>query len=87
MIGEILSELWKDKGLKQKQLAEKLFINFRTYGGYERNEIEINDELKIKIAKYFNVSVDYLLGLSKNPQPVQDENEYIRLPGSFSTKS
>jgi len=80
MIGERLMELRKDKGLTQKELSEILFINYRTYSGYERDEIEPSDEFKVRIAQYFNVSLDYLLGISDNPHPIRKGDEYIRLP-------
>jgi repressor LexA len=59
MIGERLATLRKDKGLIKKELSEKLFINYRIYSGYERNEIEASDDLKIKLAEFYNISVDY----------------------------
>jgi len=82
---ERLCDLRKDKGLTQKEFAEILCVNYRTYGGYEREENEASDEIKIKIAKYFNVTTDYLLGISDYPQPLSDGNEYIRLPYALSS--
>lgn len=84
MIGERLFNLRKDRGMTQKELAEALFINYRTYSGYERNEIEASDDVKIQIAKFFNVSLDYLLGLIDEPRPIKSGNEYIRLPRPLS---
>lgn len=79
MVGERLIDLRQDHELTQKQVAEALSINFRTYGGYERNESEPSDEIKIKIAKFFNVSLDYLVGIIENPRPITNGDEYIRL--------
>ncbi len=87
MIGERLNELRKDQGLTQKELAEKLCINFRTYSGYEREESEASDDIKIKIAQYFNVSVDYLLGLIDEPHPIDLGDGYVRLPFKFSSEA
>lgn len=84
MIGERLFNLRKDRGMTQKELAEALFINYRTYSGYERNEIEASDDVKIQIAKFFNVSLDYLLGIIDEPRPIKNGNEYIRLPRPLS---
>ena len=84
MIGERLIDLRKDIGLTQKQLSEKLFINYRTYSGYERNEIEASDDFKIKLAYFYNVSIDYLLGISSYPSPIRNGDEYIRLPETLS---
>lgn len=84
MIGERLINLRKDSGLTQKELAEKLFINYRTYSGYERDEIEASDDFKIQLAKHYNVSADYLLGLADNPLPIRQGDDYVRLPKSLS---
>ena len=84
MIGERLMDLRKDIGLTQKQLSEKLFINYRTYSGYERNETEASDDFKIKLAQFYNVSIDYLLGLSNHPHPITNGDDYIRLPKLLS---
>ena len=84
LIGERLIELRKDMGLTQKQLSEKLFINYRTYSGYERNETEAGDDFKIRLAHFYNVSVDYLLGISGNPYPITNGDDYIHLPKSLS---
>ncbi|MCI8497675.1 MAG: helix-turn-helix transcriptional regulator [Clostridiales bacterium] len=87
MMGEWLADLRKDKGLTQTELAAILGIDRRNYGNYERGCREPNDELKIKIARYFNVSLDYLLGLIREPRPLDDENKYVRLPRPLSEKS
>ena len=87
MIGEHLRELRKDRGLTQEQLAKDLYINFRTYSGYEREESEASDEVKIKIAQYFNISLDYLLGLIHQPHPIDIGDEYVRLPFRFSSEA
>jgi len=84
LIGERLIDLRKDIGLTQKELSEKLFINYRTYSGYERNEIEASDDFKIKLAQFYNVSIDYLLGIENHPCPIRKGDEYIRLPRSLS---
>ena len=84
MIGERLIELRKDKGLTQKELSEKLYVNYRTYSGYERNEIEASDNFKVKLAQFYNISVDYLLGISNNPHPIKNGDDYIRLPKTLS---
>ena len=84
MIGERLIELRKDRGLTQKELSEMLYVNYRTYSGYERNENEASDDFKVKLAQFYNVSVDYLLGVSDHPRPVVDGDGYIRIPKPLS---
>ena len=86
MVGERLIELRKDMGLTQKEMSEKLHVNYRTYSSYERNETEASDDFKIHLAKFYNVSVDYLLGIIDNPRPLTDGDgaDYVRLPKSLS---
>ena len=63
-LGQRLKELREEKGLTQKQLAEKLGINSVTYLHYEKEQREPPLSLLADIAKFYGVSVDYLLGLS-----------------------
>lgn len=80
MIGERLYDLRKDAGLTQDDLADIIKINKHSISSYEREKSEPPDAIKILIAKYFDVSVDYLLGITDNPKPVESCTEYIRLP-------
>lgn len=83
MIGERLYELRKDAGLTQDELAAILNINKHSISSYERNKSEPPDSIKIAIAKHFNVSVDYLVGLSDNPCTDQNAALSLRLPSNF----
>ena len=57
-----LKELRKDRRLTQKQLASKLFIDDTSISKYENDKAMPENELLQKIADFFEVSVDYLLG-------------------------
>ena len=59
-----LKELRKSAGLTQQQLAEKLNVKQQSYTRYESGAGEPNLETVALIAKIFDVSADYLLGLS-----------------------
>lgn len=83
MIGERLLELRKDADLTQDDLARILNINKHSISSYERNKSEPPDAIKIAIAKYFNVSVDYLLGLSDIPARLTASKPALRLPDQF----
>lgn len=83
LVGERLYELRKDAGLTQDQLAEILRVNKHSISSYERDKSEPPDIIKIQIARYFNVSVDYLLGLVDQPSPVNSAAGYMRLPAGF----
>lgn len=62
-----LKELRKSNGKTQKELAEYLGISERGYQNYEMGKREPNLEILSKLADYFNVSTDYLLGRSDDP--------------------
>ncbi len=64
ILGERLKELREEKGFTQKQVAEKLHLNSVTYLHYEKSQREPPLSVLADMAIFFNVSVDYLLGIS-----------------------
>lgn len=58
----VLKDLRKRTGMTQKEIAHELNITDRTYGHYETGKREPSIDTLIKIAKYYNVSIDYLVG-------------------------
>lgn len=58
-----LKELRLEKGISQVQLANVLSVTKATVNDWEHEKCETNFSMLAKIAKYFNVSTDYLLGL------------------------
>ena len=83
MIGEWLLQLRKEANLTQDELAAILKINKHSISSYERGKSEPPDEIKIAIAKYFNVSVDYLLGVTDVPSAIRQRERVVRLPAGF----
>lgn len=63
-LGKRLKELREERNLTQKQVADALKINSVTYLHYEKSQREPPLLLLAEMAAYFNVSVDYLLGLT-----------------------
>ena len=63
-----LRDLRLQKGLKQSEIAEKLNISFKTLSAYETGRAQPSMDMLERIAAFFNVSVDYLLGLSDLPK-------------------
>lgn len=72
MKGNRIKLLREEKRIKQDELAKILSISPSAVGMYERDEREPNDELTLKLAEYFNVSTDYLLGKTdiRNPNKI-----------------
>ena len=62
-LGIFIAELRKEKGLTQAQLAETLHVTDKAVSRWEREGVCPNLELLPKLAKFFCVSTDYLLGL------------------------
>lgn len=62
---EILKSLRENTDLNQKDLADKLNINPATYRNYENGNREPDFAILITIARFFNVTTDYLLGESE----------------------
>ncbi|MBO5040467.1 MAG: helix-turn-helix transcriptional regulator [Clostridia bacterium] len=57
----------EDRDIKQKDIAKVLNVSQNTYSQYETGIIPITAETLIKLADYYNVSVDYLLDRTDNP--------------------
>ena len=64
MFGKRIRKLRLEQNLKQKDLAAKLGISTSSVGMYEREERQPDVETLKKIADFFNVSIDYILGNS-----------------------
>ncbi len=67
-----LKSLREAAGLSQAKLATKLGVSQSTVGGWESGKREPNFNTTIRIADYFGVSVDYLLGRTDDPLFAQD---------------
>lgn len=67
VLGQRLRELRENKEISQIELARYLNISNTTLSQYETGKRVPSDEIKIKIADYFNVSLDYLLGRTNIP--------------------
>lgn len=52
----------RGQNLKQRELAEMLNVSQTTYSRYESGELDIPSAALIKLADFYNVSVDYILG-------------------------
>lgn len=64
MFGERIAELRKNSGMTQEELAEALNISRSTLAGYEAENKHPPYRTLVKIAKYFGVSIYYLMGIT-----------------------
>lgn len=65
MVGQRLKELRKSRGLKQFALGRILNTTQQNISKIENEKYEIPIDMLIKVAQFFNVTTDYLLGLSE----------------------
>lgn len=63
-----IRDLREDKDLTQKQVALRLNCSQQVYSNYELGQRDIPTDILIKISKLYNVSTDYILGLTNNPK-------------------
>lgn len=65
-----IRDLREDEGLSQAEVAQILKTTQQQYSKIETGKADISGEKLILLAKYYNVSVDYILGLIKEPRPL-----------------
>lgn len=62
-----IRDLREDKDLTQTEMGKILSCSQRVYSNYERGDIDIPTATLIKLADFYDVSTDYLLGRTNNP--------------------
>lgn len=62
-----LRDLREDRDLSIRKLAEILHMQRTTYHNYETGKRELPFELAVTLAKFYNVSLDYIGGLTNDP--------------------
>ena len=65
MIGDVIKKLRRNKKIYQQDLAAALSVSKSTVAMWETNKRTPDATMLVKIASFFDVSVDYLLGKSK----------------------
>lgn len=64
-----LRDMREDCDLSQTQLAKELGMSQTGYSKYETGENDVPTQILIKLARRYDTSVDYLLGLTNEPKP------------------
>ena len=64
-----IRDLREDRDLTQQQIASYLLCDQSLYSKYERGERPLPLEYAVKLADYYKVSVDYLLGCTNVKEP------------------
>ena len=63
-----LRDMREDRDITQAQMAEMLKVHQTTYSDYEIGNLNVPIEVFIKLAEFYNTSIDYLAGVTDNPQ-------------------
>ncbi|WP_426449050.1 helix-turn-helix domain-containing protein [Paenibacillus sp. S-38] len=72
-IGNRIALLREKQGMTQEELSIKLNISRASLSHYEKNRREPDYDTLVKIANYFKISIDYLLGRTQDPEMVLDQ--------------
>lgn len=77
-LAEKLTELRESRRYSKTEVAEKLNLNsLSTYANWEYGTREPDSKTLIKIAELYNVSVDYLLGVTNIPNPMNEPEGFL----------
>ena len=82
--GDILRNLIEDGDFTQKQVANDLGIAPSTIGGYVQNSSEPDFNTLKLLARYFNVTTDYLLDFRAGKTDTHHEDELLHIYRSFT---
>lgn len=74
-----IKDLREDADLTQRQLADYLNIKQNTYSQYETEQRQIPIDSLIKLAIYFNTSVDYILELTDEQSPYPPKSKRAKI--------
>ncbi len=78
-----LKILRKAKGLTQKEVADFIGISQNNYSYWENGKVKIDNGSLQKLADFFDVTVDYLLGREERSSPAEQESGGIVIPEKY----
>lgn len=66
---ERVRNLREDRDINQSVIAKYLQVHQTTYSDYELGNLNIPADVLIKLAKFYETSIDYIVGLTDDPKP------------------
>ncbi len=76
-----LKRLRARAGVSQKKLADAVNVSQQSVNKYENHDVEPDIETLVKLADYFNTSVDFLIGRTEYDRPVERTERFDLNPG------
>ena len=70
-----IRDLREDRDLSQTEIAKVIKTTQQQYSKIETGKADISGEKQILLAQYYNVSVDYILGLTKDQRPLKSSGK------------
>lgn len=67
MVFKNLRAIREDRDIRQRDIAKVLNVSQNTYSQYENGVIALTDQVLLRLAEYYGVSVDYLMDRTDNP--------------------
>ncbi len=67
MVFKNLRAIREDRDIRQRDIAAGLNVSQNTYSQYENGVIALTDQVLLRLAEYYSVSVDYLMDRTDNP--------------------
>lgn len=74
MVFKNIRALREDRDIRQREIAEVLGVSQNTYSQYETGVIAFTDQILIKLADFYGVSVDYLMDRTNVKEPYRKNN-------------
>lgn len=78
-----LKSLRKSKGLTQSELAHIIGISQNNYSYWENGKVKIDNASLQKLADFFNVSIDYILGREEKPSSSSQPDTPLTIPEKY----
>ena len=66
-----IRDLREDRDLSQSTVAKIIGTTQQQYSKIETGKADISGEKLMRLAEFYNISVDYILGLVKEPRPLK----------------
>ena len=82
-----IKDLREDNDITQKEIAEYLHIKQNTYSQYENGQRQLPIDALIALAKFYNTSTDYILGLTNETKPYKKQSPEFIAPSSILFKA